>query len=400
MTRSQSALTARRQSIGEAARSRHATQTEKHTKKRKEKKTKRKKVEGGKGGDEEQACGRKAVKKQARQTDRWKDEKKKGPYHLASHPAGWTGPLCSFPVQTHLTAVCSLQQQCAHTHACTHTHTAACLTVGTITLLRGIDRGLKVKRMRCWKKIDNSHIQSPGPSSTHKSTQTNRSVVILPAWQPGMNLLSAVLNSSFICPIWSHTPHTHTTKNHTHKQLFGQGRTRSIVTQGKKGGGSGSPNSLSDCSHTPTQKRSVTQACTHTHTFSSAAVHDPDHTQTNELVLQGKKVPGSFTCRFIVFPTTAPILLRTVASAAIETYFRLCSKLCKVTAWIRVNQPNVTKMPTWAPPSHDSSIFNEGMQNFIYILGPQILLFLKIFFFFCIFSPYNPKSSTTSHIKG
>lgn len=87
MTRSQSTLTARRQSIGEAARSRHATQTEKHTKK-KEKKTKRKKVEGGKGGDEEQACGRKAVKKQARQTDRWKDEKKKGPYHLASHPAG------------------------------------------------------------------------------------------------------------------------------------------------------------------------------------------------------------------------------------------------------------------------------------------------------------------------
>lgn len=242
---------------------------QKNTQKKKEKKTKRKKVEGGKGGDEEQACGRKAVKKQARQTDRWKDEKKKGPYHLASHPAGWTGPLCSFPVQTHLTAVCSLQQQCAHTHACTHTHTAACLTVGTITLLRGIDRGLKVKRMRCWKKIDNSHIQSPGPSSTHKSTQTNRSVVILPAWQPGMNLLSAVLNSSFICPIWSHTPHTHTTKNHTHKQLFGQGRTRSIVTQGKKGGGSGSPNSLSDCSHTPTQKRSVTQACTHTHTFTT-----------------------------------------------------------------------------------------------------------------------------------
>lgn len=173
-------------------------------------------MEGGKGGDEEQACGRKAVKKQARQTDRWKDEKKKGPYHLASHPAGWTGPLCSFPVQTHLTAVCSLQQQCAHTHACTHTHTAACLTVGTITLLRGIDRGLKVKRMRCWKKIDNSHIQSPGPSSTHKSTQTNRSVVILPAWQPGMNLLSAVLNSSFICPIWSHTPHTHTRLKITH----------------------------------------------------------------------------------------------------------------------------------------------------------------------------------------
>lgn len=88
MTRSQSALTARRQSIGEGCQEPTRYTNRKTHKKKKEKKTKRKKVEGGKGGDEEQACGRKAVKKQARQTDRWKDEKKKGPYHLASHPAG------------------------------------------------------------------------------------------------------------------------------------------------------------------------------------------------------------------------------------------------------------------------------------------------------------------------
>lgn len=76
------------------------------------------------------------------------DGEKRGPI------AGWTGALHSWSVQTHLTAVCSLHQQ----HTDTHTH-ALSLTVGTITLLRGINRGLKekVKRVgftdkQCWMK--------------------------------------------------------------------------------------------------------------------------------------------------------------------------------------------------------------------------------------------------------
>lgn len=93
-------------------------------------------------------------KDRGRQIDRGTDGKReKGPNHLVSHPAGRTGPLYSFSVQTHLTAVCSLQQQCIRTH------TAVRLTGGTITLLRGIDKGAEreSEENEIEKKIDQTH---------------------------------------------------------------------------------------------------------------------------------------------------------------------------------------------------------------------------------------------------
>lgn len=97
-----------------------------------------------------------------RQTDRWK-EKEGGPiiwFHTLQDERGLCAPSL-FKHTSRLSAPCNNNAR---------THTAACLTVRTITLLRGIDRGLKeqVKRMKCRKKkkkIDNWHIQSPGPAA-------------------------------------------------------------------------------------------------------------------------------------------------------------------------------------------------------------------------------------------
>lgn len=120
-----------------------------------------------------------------------------------------------------------------------------------------------------------------------------------------MNLLSVVLNSSFICPIWSHT-NAHV-RVHTHRlTLFGQGQTSGIVSQGKQAGDNRSLYSLSDCSHTRARAETSMYAQAHFHhPFSSAVVRDLDHTQTNRLVLQGKKVPTphTHTHTFIAWPT-------------------------------------------------------------------------------------------------
>ena len=91
-------------------------------------------------------CWREQKRKRVRekqQHQRMKDRDK----HSLSHPAGRTGPLCFFTVQTHLTAACSLQQQQPHTHTHTHTHR-------TITLLWGSNKG-KIERWNTeWEKID------------------------------------------------------------------------------------------------------------------------------------------------------------------------------------------------------------------------------------------------------
>ena len=54
---------------------------------------------------------------------------------------------------------CLLPATTMHTHTHTHIHTAACLTVGTITLLRGIDRGAhrESEENEMEKKIDKTH---------------------------------------------------------------------------------------------------------------------------------------------------------------------------------------------------------------------------------------------------
>ena len=77
-------------------------------------------------------------------------------------------------------------------HRYTHTHTAACLTVGTITLLRGIDRGLKEKeeRMRSRKRLTTHTCSLLDHRVAHKYTQTSCRLLVSPTWQPGMNLLS------------------------------------------------------------------------------------------------------------------------------------------------------------------------------------------------------------------
>lgn len=67
-------------------------------------------------------------------------------------------------------------------HRYTHTHTEACLTVGTITLLRGIDRGLKekVERMRSRKRLTTHTCSLLDHRVAHKYTQTSCRLLIPP----------------------------------------------------------------------------------------------------------------------------------------------------------------------------------------------------------------------------
>ncbi len=154
--------------------------TPQHTNTRTKKENKDAKTKTKQGG-EDQACDWKTVKagERARRTDRQRDR--------------WTERMgaLSFSFTPYRMNRASVLLLCSNTpHGCllpattmhryTHTHTAACLTVGTITLLRGIDRGLKEKvtRMRSRKRLTtHTHTHTASrTTTTHKHTHKHTAV--------------------------------------------------------------------------------------------------------------------------------------------------------------------------------------------------------------------------------
>lgn len=216
-----------------------------------------------------------------RPRDRWK-ERERGARSFSFTPYRMNGASVLLPC-SNTPHGCLLPATTMHTH--THTYPAACLTGVTITPLRVIDGG---EENEMEKKIDNTHTQSPKPPPPHilivvwLSCQLDRlgciySVLLL------IHPSSVQSGQTRLCKRIKKNAYTH---------LFGQGWTSGIVSRGKKGGDNRSPSSLSDYSHTHS---SVHTHAPFRHPFSSAVVHDLDHTQTNRLALQGKKVPTPHT---------------------------------------------------------------------------------------------------------
>lgn len=155
-----------------------------------------------------------------------------------------------------------------------------------------------------------------------------------------MSLLSAVLNSSFICPIWSDSTPKYA-HDYTHK-----------LTSLVKGGPvvlfhRGSRVVITDLhayliAHTHPRRNTHSQTSMYAHAhfhhpFPSAVMHDLDHTQTNRLVLQSKEVPTphKHICNLANIITSN--LQSTVGLAEISWGIFgcvTCSQLHKVTAYI------------------------------------------------------------------
>lgn len=113
-----------------------------------------------------------------RQTDRWRKRKGAQSFGFTPYRMNRASALLLCSNTPH---GCLLPETTMHRY--THT-TAACLTVGTITLLRGIDRGLteKVKRMRLRKRLTTHTYSLPDHQCTYMNTS---SLVILSFGQPG-----------------------------------------------------------------------------------------------------------------------------------------------------------------------------------------------------------------------
>lgn len=92
-------------------------------------------------------------RKKARQTNRQRDELKEKVGALSFSFTACRMNRASVLLCSNTPHGCLLPATTMHTH--THTYTPAWLTVGTITLLKGIDRGLKkrVERMRLRKRL-------------------------------------------------------------------------------------------------------------------------------------------------------------------------------------------------------------------------------------------------------
>lgn len=155
----------------------------------------------GRKGEKTMKCGREAVGEEMKRDRQMDGERVRGliiGFHTLRDEEG---PLHSFSVQTHLTAVCSLQQQCAHTR----THVTAGLTAGTINLLRGIDTAYEIESEDNGIASKDRPLQHPRNSvAAHKHNS-------LPAisCQVGNSRPDLVLSPSIYNPSVQSGPHTH-----------------------------------------------------------------------------------------------------------------------------------------------------------------------------------------------
>lgn len=197
---------------------------------------------------------------------------------------------------------CLLPATTMHILTNTRTHTLqSCLTVGTITLLRGNDRGLKVERMRLKKRlIKSTRARTAWPPLPINTRQ--QSAVWLSGQLDSLGWICSVLSLIHHSSVQSgQALHAHNVHMPAHSHtclvkggpvvLFHRG-SRVVITDLR---------ALYLIAHTQPRRKTHSHTSMYSHAhfhrpFSSAVVvHDLDHTQTHRLVLQGKEVPKPHT---------------------------------------------------------------------------------------------------------